>query len=216
MSWILDIIVIGIILLCIIMGYKKGLIGVAFSIVSFVGAIIIALILFIPISNFIIDNTTFDETIKNAIVQNFTSDKEYMEEKPQDKRNLPDVMIKSVEKYALETKDASIQAIANELSISSIKFLSFIGIFIVSKIILMFFKVLADAIANLPILKQFNKIGGTIFGILQGFLIVYILLGITTLLAPMLGNAPIYTAIRDSIITNILYDHNILLKLIFW
>lgn len=214
MSLILDIIVIGIIVLCIILGYKRGLIGVAFSLASFFISVIIALILFIPVSNFIIDNTTFDETIRDAIVQNFTSEENISEEN-EEERNLPDVLVKSAEKYVTEAKDAGVQTIANELSVSSIKFLSFIGIFIVSKIALMFFKVLANAIASLPILKQFNKLGGTIFGVLQGFLIVFIVLGIATLLAPIFGDAAIYTAIKESIITNILYNNNILLAFIF-
>ena len=68
MSFLLDLIVVGIIILCVILGYKRGLIGVAFSLASFFVAVVISLILFIPISNFVIDNTNFDENILEMLL----------------------------------------------------------------------------------------------------------------------------------------------------
>ena len=66
MSIIIDIVIIAVILLCLYGGYRKGLIGLAFSIVSFVAALIIAFILFSPISTFVINNTEFDDNIKTS------------------------------------------------------------------------------------------------------------------------------------------------------
>ena len=215
MSFLLDLIVVGIIILCVILGYKRGLIGVAFSLASFFVAVVISLILFIPISNFVIDNTNFDENIRDAIVQNFTSEDGETSDDSTEKRSLPEVMIKSAQKYAEDAKDASVEAIAGELAISSIKFLSFISIFVISKIILMFFKFFANIIAKLPILKQFNKAGGTAFGVLKGLLIVYALLGVISLAAPMFADAPIYTSMDSTLIAKIFYNHNILLDFIF-
>ena len=42
MSIIIDIVIIAVILFCLYRGYKQGLIGLAFSIVSFIAALIIA------------------------------------------------------------------------------------------------------------------------------------------------------------------------------
>ena len=39
---------------------------------------------------------------------------------------------------------------------------------------LKFVTALADLIAKLPILKQFNKLGGTIYGIIEGLFIVFV------------------------------------------
>lgn len=43
---ILDLVIIGVILLCVILGYKKGLIEVAFKLISFIIAIILSLLLY--------------------------------------------------------------------------------------------------------------------------------------------------------------------------
>ena len=55
---IADIIVIGIMALCIFLGYWRGLIHVAVRLLGFVVALIVALILYTPVSNYIIENTS--------------------------------------------------------------------------------------------------------------------------------------------------------------
>ena len=57
MSIIIDLIIAGIIALCVIVGYAKGLTGALIKIVSFVLSLIIAFILYMPLSNYIINNT---------------------------------------------------------------------------------------------------------------------------------------------------------------
>lgn len=74
MGIILDIIIILIIGLNIYLGYKKGLIEVAFNVFAFFIAIIATLILFNPISNLVIQNTEIDENIKKSIISNFNKD----------------------------------------------------------------------------------------------------------------------------------------------
>ena len=60
MNYLIDIIVLVIIALFTFIGYKKGLINVAFKLISFVLAIVISLILYKPLSNYIINKTTLD------------------------------------------------------------------------------------------------------------------------------------------------------------
>ena len=57
MGIVIDIVVIAILVLNIIIGYKKGLINVVFNILAFFIAIIITFILYKTVSNFIINNT---------------------------------------------------------------------------------------------------------------------------------------------------------------
>ena len=76
MSIIIDLVIIAIIALCVLVGYHKGLTGSLLKIVSFVLALIIAFILFKPISNFIIDKTDWDENLEQAIRQSILKDEE--------------------------------------------------------------------------------------------------------------------------------------------
>ena len=70
---IVDLIILAVLLICIGLGYKRGLTGCLLKIISFVLAIVIACILFKPVANIIINNTQIDDdlekSIKNIIVK---------------------------------------------------------------------------------------------------------------------------------------------------
>ena len=53
---IVDLVIVAIILLCVGLGYKRGLTGCLLKIISFILAIIVACILFKPVSILIINN----------------------------------------------------------------------------------------------------------------------------------------------------------------
>ena len=74
MGMIIDGVIIVIFLLCIGLGYYKGLTGSLLKIISFVLALVIAFILFKPIANFVVDNTNWDENLEQAIRQMVTEE----------------------------------------------------------------------------------------------------------------------------------------------
>ena len=69
-------------------------------------------------------------------------------------------------------------------------------------------------IAKLPVIKQFDKLGGVIYGILEGIIIIYLTLAIISFIAPIIGEN-IITAIDESMVGSMLYNNNLLLKIIF-
>ena len=83
-------------------------------------------------------------------------------------------------------------------------------VFIISKIVLLFFKFAGDFIAKLPLIKQFNSVGGFLYGLLKGFIIVYLLLALIAIISPIVDINRIVTMINNSIITNIMYNNNII------
>ena len=85
--------------------------------------------------------------------------------------------------------------------------LTAIILFVVVKIILSIVVSLIDGIAKLPILKQFNEVGGMAYGIVRGLLIICIavlLMGVYTKIKP---ESTLNTKIQASFITKILYEN---------
>ena len=68
-------------------------------------------------------------------------------------------------------------------------------------------------IAKLAILKQFNALGGTIYGVLEGLFIVFVGFAIVSLIAPLL-DVSILEAINSSTLGSIFYNNNIILNFI--
>jgi len=226
MGIIIDIIIIAIFLICIFVGYRKGLTGALLKIVSFVLALVIAFILFKPVSNFVVNNTNWDENLEQAIRQmateeNNSNQTDQNTENTDENSNqampsvITDYINKTVEQAGTDAKNAIIDSTARSVAVTIINIAVWIGLFIVSKIILLLIKGLANLITKLPIIKQFDKTGGIIYGLLQALFTVYLLLAILSFVSPMIAQTGIIKWIQDSYLGAMMYNDNLLLKLIF-
>lgn len=205
MALIIDLIIVAIILLFTFLGYKRGLVKLAISLCTFFIAIIVAFALFKPISNVVIENTSIDETIKSTITDKILLEGSSPEDEVEKDLDLPKMILKGSEK--------TVKNIANSFSTAIIETTCFLIIFIVVKIVLKFVTILADLIAKLPILKQFNKLGGTIYGVLEGLFIVFVIFGIVSLVSPLM-DASILNKINESVLGSWFYNNNILVDFI--
>lgn len=214
MSLIIDVIIIAIIALFIFWGYHRGLIGVAFKILTFFVAILVALFLYKPVSNLIIENTDIEDNIKNSIIEKFSSN-ENEQVTEENMQNMPQVLINYITDYTNEVQNATVYTIAEELSIAIINIIVALALFIITKIILIIFRALSKILAELPIIKQFDKTGGIIYGLIEGLLVVYLILAIISLCSSMIEGSEIISNINNSILGGFLYNNNIILKAIF-
>lgn len=224
-----DIILILIIILSVYLGYKKGLIKVAFKFFAFLLAIIITLILFKPVSNFIINNTEFDDKIREAIISNSNQKQEdeqkneqenkqenesNNEQKEQKKDNsiIKKYIEDNVKKAENELKAKAMETIANTVSIKITQVATAIGLFIITRIALILLSFLSETISKLPIIKQFNELGGLLYGLLRAVVIIYLILTIIFILSSFKISGIMLDAIEKSYITKFLYENNLLLK----
>ena len=207
MSFLIDILVCLFIFITIYINSKKGLIEVAYKIVAFFIAIIISLILFKPISALLINNTNIDEYVNNYVVS--TIDKDSNEEKTENKEN--NSILKIFDNAINSAKQETTQLVSNSITNTVINVISFIAVFIITRIILIFLHIFSEAIGNLPLIKQFNHIGGLLYGILKSFIIIFIILALVSVL-PLTS---LQETIGSTIITRILYNINPILLLFF-
>ena len=61
---------------------------------------------------------------------------------------------------------------------------------------------------SLPVIKQFDKIGGGIIGAINAIIIVYIALGIVKVVGVTVKNPTLIKEVNNSIITKIIFDKN--------
>lgn len=160
MEIIIDLLIVAIIVLSTWIGYKKGLTKSLLKIFNFFIAIIISIILFNPIANIIINNTQVDEFLQESIISKFNYNEEIIEEK---ENNMPAIFsnyIKTeIDNTVNETKENIIKQSARQISISIINVGVIIIIFLITRVILIFIKGIADIIIKLPVIKQFDKLG---------------------------------------------------------
>ena len=214
MSIIIDLIIVGIIALCVIVGYAKGLTGALIKIVSFVLSLVIAFILYMPISNYIINNTQIDNMIENTIRESILKN----DDQTQKEENMPtaitDYINQKVEDASNSVKENVVNSTAKDVSQTIVRAGTWIMLFIIARIALIVLKFITALIAKLPVIKQFDKLGGIIYGLLEGLVITYFALALISFITPMTkGN--LSSDINKSYIGSGMYNNNLLLKIIF-
>ena len=219
MAIVIDIVIVTILLLCIFLGYKRGLANSILNIVSFILAIVIAVILYKPVTDWIVQNTQIDESLENAIVESLSGKVNEEGTISEEETDLPKDMINyingTIQEVVTETKDTAVVAASHQISITIIQAGVAILVFILAKIILIVVKILTKFVTNIPIIKQVNEIGGLLYGILQGMILIWILLALISLISPMIQEGALLQEIQKAAIGNFFYENNLLLKWLF-
>ena len=218
MAIIIDLIILTILGISIFFAYKKGLTKCIIKILSFFIALIVAAILFKPVSNFVIQNTEIDDKIKEAVVNTVSSDVQENGEVKEDS-NLPKPMVEyindTVKNAVDEAKNNVVEVAAEGIAVTTINVTVAILLFIIVRIALIFVSALASIITELPIIKQFDKAGGLIYGAVRALIIIFVVLAIISLISPLIEKTGLVVSINKSFVGSILYNNNILLKIIF-
>lgn len=196
MGLIIDIVIIAIVVLSIFLGYKKGLVSLGIHLVAFIIALIISFILYRPIGNLIINTTSIDENLQEGIETK-------LEEITGDNNENQNSLLQNIQ-------NGTISETAKSLSINIIYGVTIILLFMILRIALVFVTAIANWIAKLPILKQANKLGGIIYGLLRGILIIYVVLLILNLIITFYPNGSLNNSINETYLAKTMMRYNIL------
>ncbi len=198
MNIIIDLIIIAIIAFSTFTAYKKGLISLALGLVSFIIAVFVTVILYKPISNFVINATFIDEMLENTI---YEKSNDIMEENTGNEIS---------NKVVDSAKENILPETARTLSINIVQGGVFLILIICVRIALRFVSALANFVAKMPIIEQFNKAGGLIYGVLRGLLIIYMALLLISIFAKIVPENDLYQNIETSYLGKTMYENNIL------
>lgn len=213
---IVDIIIVALIILSTFFGYKKGLTGVILKIFSFLIAVVLMLVLYKPVSNFVIKNTTIDENIKAGVTEQLK--KLDINKESTTKEENESFVTEYINKYVNEAieqgKEDVIEYVSDKLSIAIINVIMALIVFIVSMTVLLIISLFLKLLVKLPILRQIDKSGGIIYGILRAIIVIYVILAILSVMSAMIEDFSIIKAIEDSTIGNMMYNNNLILKMI--
>ncbi len=213
MGIIFDIIILAIFALNIFICYKKGLVKLAVGLIAVVVAIILAVALYKPVSNLVMEKTGINEKIENLIIENFSA----KTSEGQEVRYVG--LIDYIEKYATDavnkTQNEIVYETAGTLAVKVTNVIVLLAIFIVVRALLLLLTFVSDMITSLPLIKQCNEVGGVVYGIIKALLIVYVILAILFFVVLVSGNTQISDIVSSSYITKFLYEHNIILNILF-
>ncbi len=201
-------------------GYRRGLTRVIFSICSSIIAIILVFILYKPTTNYIIQHTKASQKLESAFAENL----QFLFEKDEPEEIQNNHTINSMLKVFIgdemgnlieETTDSMVQYMSVQISHKIISVIVFFALFTIIRLLLYIIRNYIELVANLPIIRVVNGSGGMVYGVIRGFFIIYVTFALLSLIMPIVGNTIITTAIQKSLIGSKMFNHNIILNLIF-
>ena len=198
MGIIVDLIIVAFILISVFLGYKKGLVELGMKLFAFIIAIVLTFILYRPIGNLVVNTTQVDETIQNKITAKV---EEIID--TGDTEEPANQLIESA-------KNGMLPQASRTMAINIVYGGVMIILFIALRIGLMFIKILANAIAKLPILKQFNKAGGVIYGFVRGVIVTYVALTIISFVGTINPENAVQKSIDESALAKTMSNYNLL------
>jgi len=173
MSFLLvDAALVVIMLICIIIGIKKGAVKIIFTLLSLILAAYLAFLLSTPAAR-IINSTFFEPKIVNAVESSINGSAESIVEA------LPDFVVKNSVKFGLDLNNTQIIDANNfvDESISPIIIETVSGIlmfilFIILTVLFGFIVKIINKIVKISFLGKFNKLLGALFGFANGLIFV--------------------------------------------
>lgn len=225
----MNLLVLGIlafILLLVFRGYRKGFFKSAASAIGIVLAVLLTAILYPGVNKLLCQYTVLDDVIEQKIIEKF----ELPEETKTATRNeeidtienldLPDnvkgwlIANCNGETFLESGVDNVCSYIAKSLTAMVMRGISYVLTLLVLLLLLHILIMVLDVANYIPIVKSINKAGGAIFGAGQGILIVWIFMGIVTLLSTFSWAYQVIQMIDESPLLAWLYKKNIFLKII--
>ena len=218
-AWIIvDVIIIASFALSIYWGYKRGLVNVITSLVAFVLAIILTLVIYKPVSNFLQNNTPLGQVIEQKLSSTLNETSLVNGDLlSKNTSNLPSVAIDFINKHAEEAISSGQEYVVNAASSSLagyiIKLIAAFVSFILVRAFLTLFQSIFQLIAELPIISQIDKAGGLIFGFLRALISIYVLLVVITIVGSFIHNWNVMYAIDASHLGSFFYNNNLLINI---
>ena len=207
MGIVIDIILVLIVALSAFLGYKKGLVELGAKLFAGIIAIVITLIIYKPVGNIVIKNTSIDEKIENTILEKTTN---VIDEnsKISDNKYIQDASDNAVS----QVKEEVLPEQARNIAVNVVYGATALILFIVSKIVLSIVISLANAVASLPILKQFNEVGGFLYGLVRGAIISFVLILVIGTVAKLNPNGSLSKNVESTYLLKEVYDNVVKIK----
>ncbi len=202
---IADICVIAVVAFCVYRGYRSGLMRSFIKLLSYIVSIIISFFLYPHISGFLMKTPLYEklsQIIGEKYILQGTSEMTNGES------------LGFFAKYIGKGIENVAAGIADSVAVLLINILAFVIILLLSRFLIHIVGSIFNIFTKLPVVKQFNRLGGAVFGGLMGVLILYIISAIICFVAPLDSHSMVSKQLDASVFAAEIYENNLILDFI--
>lgn len=220
----LVLVVVGILVVCMFMGYRAGLIKTIFSIFSMVVALILTMFISPYVSKALQSNEKIVDYFSEKVVLVLNLDE--LDNSIKDKTDqinhlpIPDTMKQSLMQNDSTENENALGAttftgyLSRSIACMILNSLSFAITYVILIILLRVLCVVLNIISKLPVIHQINKLTGLAAGLVQGVIIVWLLCIVLVIFSGTALGKDCYEMINDSSFLGLIYNNNLILKFV--
>lgn len=213
-------------ILFMFIGYKRGLFRSVASTIAIVLAVFLTSAIYPAVNRALCDHTRLDDTIKEMIIEKFDLKVEEVDlpksvqMEKLDEMNIPE----SVKELIIENSNKTTYAeagvngffdfAAQYLTNMVMKGIAYVLTFFVIMLFLSIGIALSNIATGIPIVNGINKLGGTLFGMAQAFLAVWIFFVLITMMSAFDWGSFLMKSVESSSLLTWIYEKDIFLKII--
>ena len=209
-------------IISIFAAYRKGFAILVFNLLAWIVTVIAVILLFRPVTGWVYDHTGADEffskQIKSTIGDFIEEQLENSEHINTSKTNIARPIADKINNYIDEAKSGAVDSVstyvADKLAYVVIAAIVIIVLCIVFRVAGIALKSILYFLTDLPFIHSIDKAGGIVYGVIRGFILVYLILAIFSLFSPLLADTGIIAAINNSKVCANFYNNNLFLNLI--
>ncbi len=215
----IDIVILAFIALQIAIGYFKGLVKSLFDFFGYILAAIITYLFHKPVESVLIETTSLDEKISEFVMQRLqalgsssvqaavsTADLDAMQKLP-----LPDSVKGDIVELLTNSVPSVTQNVTSEVTAFLMNIFSVFIVFIVALIAIKIIASMLGFLAELPVIRSFNKLGGVAFGLLKSYVIISLLFLVAIMIYSTHPDPVIQDALNKSYFAPFFINYNVFL-----
>lgn len=215
----------AIVLLCVLLGYHRGLLKSALSAIGIIGAILLANVLNPYVRNLLCDHTNIKESVKSRIERGLNVERLddqnsiYGKEEYLEKTDLPEIVknyIRSNDKVrsGQDSLRSYVEQVVEYLTDMVMNGIAYVLTVILVAMIFVIALALSSLVSGIPVVKGIDKVGGIVFGGVQAVLIIWMIMLIVTFFSAFSWGADMMDMIDKSEVLAFIYKNNIFLKIV--
>ncbi len=199
-----DICVIAVVAGFMYIGYKSGFMRSFVKIASYIVSIVISFFMYPAISDLLIKTPLYEKMV-DLINQKYQL---------QPLIDVPTDTFGILQNYINQGVQTATAGIAEAIATLLINILAFVIVLILSKLVIRIVGKVFNIFTKLPVIKQFNRIGGMILGGISGVLVLYIACAVLFLFSPLDPHSRIAYEVEHSTFASEIYENNIILNVL--
>ena len=199
-----DICVIAVVAGFMYIGYKSGFMRSFVKIASYVVSIIISFFMYPAISDLLVKTPLYEKLVE-LINQKYQL---------QPLIDVPTDTFGILQNYINQGVQTATAGIAEAIATLLINILAFVIVLILSKLVIRIVGKAFNIFTKLPVIKQFNRLGGMVLGGISGVLVLYIACAVMFLFSPFDPHSRIAYEIDHSTFASEIYENNIILNVL--